>query len=114
LYDTNDDSDYAEASRKLYKSIRDQGQYAQVLNNLPNGDFVAGVLVKGIQAIQAEKSAKAKPAKKVTKPKAPPPTDGGNVSPPVENAATRKQKQKDSIKRKGTLSVNDLAAFLSD
>ena len=114
LYDTNDDSDYAEASRKLYKSIRDQGQYAQVLNNLPNGDFVAGVLVKGIQAIQAEKSAKAKPAKKATKPKAPPPTDGGNVSPPVENAAIRKQKQKESIKRKGPLSVNDLAAYLSD
>ena len=114
LYNTNDDSDYAEASRKLYKSIRNQGQYAQVLNNLPNGDFVAGVLVKGIQAIQAEKSAKAKPAKKATKPKAPPPTDGGNVSPPVENAATRKQKQKESIKRKGPLSANDLAAYLSD
>ena len=114
LYNTNDDSDYAEASRQLYKSIRNQRQYAQVLDNLPNGDFVAGVLVKGIQAIQAEKSAKAKPAKKATKPKAPPPTDGGNVSPPVENAATRKQKQKESIKRKGPLSANDLAAYLSD
>jgi hypothetical protein len=114
LYNTEDDSDYAEASRQLYASIRNQGQYAEVLNNLPNGDFVAGVLVKGIQAIQAEKSAKAKPAKKVTKPKAPPPTDGGNVSPPVENAATRKQKQKESIKRKGPLSANDLAAYLSD
>ena len=114
LYNTEDDSDYAEASRQLYASIRNQGQYAEVLNNLPNGDFVAGVLVKGIQAIQAEKSAKAKATKKVTKPKAPPPTDGGNVSPPVENAATRKQKKKESIKRKGPLSANDLAAYLSD
>jgi hypothetical protein len=114
LYNTEDDSDYAEASRQLFQSIKGQSQYAQILDNLPNGDFVAGVLVKGIQAIQAEKSAKAKPAKKVTKPKAPPPTDGGNVSPPVENAATRKQKQKESIKRKGPLSANDLAAYLSD
>ena len=111
----SDDSDYAEQSRALYQSIRGQGQYAQVLDNLPNGDFVAGVLVKGIQAIKKEKEAKTKPKKKtVTKPKTPPPTDGGNASPPVENANTRKQKQKDQIKRQGNLSVTDLAAFLSD
>ena len=111
----NDDSDYAEQSRALFQSIRGQGQYARVLDNLPNGDFVAGVLVKGIQALQAEKAAKTAPKKKaVAKPKTPPPTDGGNASPPVENASTRKQKQKEAIKRKGPLSANDLAAYLSD
>jgi hypothetical protein len=111
----NDDSDYAEQSRALFQSIRGQGQYARVLDNLPNGDFVAGVLVKGIQALQAEKAAKTAPKKKaVAKPKTPPPTDGGNASPPIENANIRKQKQKEAIRRKGPLSANDLAAFLSD
>ena len=111
----DDDSDYAEQSRALFQSIRGQGQYARVLDNLPNGDFVAGVLVKGIQALQAEKAAKTAPKKKaVAKPKTPPPTDGGNASPPIENANIRKQKQKEAIRRKGPLSANDLAAFLSD
>ena len=111
----NDDSDYAEQSRALFQSIRGQGQYARVLDNLPNGDFVAGVLVKGIQALQLEKAAKTAPKKKaVAKPKTPPPTDGGNASPPIENANIRKQKQKEAIKRKGPLSANDLAAYLSD
>ena len=111
----NDDSDYAEQSRALFQSIRGQGQYARVLDNLPNGDFVAGVLVKGIQALQLEKAAKTAPKKKaVAKPKTPPPTDGGNASPPIENANIRKQKQKEAIRRKGPLSANDLAAFLSD
>ena len=111
----NDDSDYAEQSRALFQSIRGQGRYARALDNLPNGDYVAGLVVKGIQALQAEKAAKTAPKKKaVTKPKTPPPTDGGNASPPIENANIRKQKQKEAIRRKGPLSANDLAAFLSD
>jgi hypothetical protein len=111
----NDDSDYAEQSRALFQSIRSQEQYARVLDNLPNGDFVTGVLVKGIQSLQADKAAKTAPKKKaVAKPKTPPPTEGGNASPPVENASIRKQKQKEAIKRKGPLSASDLAAFLSD
>ena len=111
----NDDSDYAEQSRALFQSIRGQGRYARALDNLPNGDYVAGLVVKGIQSLQAEKEAKTAPKKKaVAKPKTPPPTDGGNASPPIENANIRKQKQKEAIKRKGPLSANDLAAFLSD
>jgi len=109
----NQDDEKAEARKELFGGLK--SQYGHVLKNLPNGDFIAATLVRGIEAIKAEKTAKTAPKKKaVIKPKTPPPTDGGNASPPVENASIRKQKQKDSIKRKGTLSVNDLAAFLSD
>ena len=96
----------------LFKSLRNQ--YANVLDGLPNGDFIAATLVRGIEALKTEQSAKA-PKKVVKKRKAPPPTDGGDVSPPIENSTTRKQKQKAKIlDRKGPLSANDLAAFLAD
>ena len=108
----NEDSELAEARQELFGNLK--SQYSHILDNLPNGDFVAATLVRGIEAIKADQKASTAPKKKAVKPKAPPPTDGGNVSPPVENAATRKQKQKESIKRKGPLSANDLAAYLSD
>ena len=108
----NEDSELAETRQELFGNLKKQ--YSHVLDNLPNGDFIAATLVRGIEAIKADQKASTAPKKKAVKPKAPPPTDGGNVSPPVENAATRKQKQKESIKRKGPLSANDLAAYLSD
>ena len=108
----NEDSELAETRQELFGNLK--SQYSHILDNLPNGDFIAATLVRGIEAIKADQKVKTAPKKKAVKPKAPPPTDGGNVSPPVENAATRKQKQKESIKRKGPLSANDLAAYLSD
>jgi hypothetical protein len=108
----NEDSELAETRQELFGNLK--SQYSHILDNLPNGDFIAATLVRGIEAIKADQKAITAPKKKAVKPKAPPPTDGGNVSPPVENAATRKQKQKESIKRKGPLSANDLAAYLSD
>ena len=108
----NESSELAETRQELFGNLK--SQYSHILDNLPNGDFVAATLVRGIEAIKADQKASTAPKKKAVKPKAPPPTDGGNVSPPVENAATRKQKQKESIKRKGPLSANDLAAYLSD
>jgi hypothetical protein len=109
----NQDDETAEARKELFGGLK--RQYGDILNNLPNGDFVAATLVRGIEALQLEKEAKTAPKKKaVTKPKTPPPTDGGNASPPIENANIRKQKQKEAIRRKGPLSANDLAAFLSD
>jgi len=108
----NEDSELAETRQKVFGDLK--SQYDHVLRNLPNGDMIAATLVRGIEAIKSDQKAKTALKKKAIKPKSPPPTDGGNASPPVENANIRKQKQKDSIKRKGTLSVNDLAAFLSD
>ena len=108
----NGEGELAETRQELFGNLK--SQYSHILDNLPNGDFIAATLVRGIEAIKADQKASTAPKKKAVKPKAPPPTDGGNVSPPVENAATRKQKQKESIKRKGLLSANDLAAYLSD
>ena len=110
--DSSQDDDISESRRETYKQLR--GQYGNVLDNLPNGDFIAATLVRGIEALKSEQTAKA-PKKVVKKRKAPPPTDGGDASPPIENSATRKQKEKAKIlDRKGPLSVNDLAAFLAD
>ena len=110
--DSSKDDDISESRRETYNQLR--GQYGNVLDNLPNGDFIAATLVRGIEALKAEQSAKA-PKKVVKKRKAPPPTDGGDASPPIENSTTRKQKEKAKIlDRKGPLSVNDLAAFLAD
>ena len=108
----NQDDESAEARKELFGGLK--SQYGHILKNLPNGDFVAATLVRGIEAIKSDQKAKTAPKKKAIKPKSPPPTDGGNASPPVENANIRKQKQKEAIKRKGPLSANDLAAFLSD
>jgi hypothetical protein len=110
--DSSQDDDISESRRETYKQLR--GQYGNVLDNLPNGDFIAATLVRGIEALKSEQTAKA-PKKVVKKRKAPPPTDGGDASPPIENSATRKQKEKAKIlDRKGPLSANDLAAFLAD
>jgi hypothetical protein len=110
--DSSKDDDISESRRETYNQLRNQ--YGNVLDNLPNGDFIAATLVRGIEALKSEQSAKA-PKKVVKKRKAPPPTDGGDASPPIENSTTRKQKEKAKIlDRKGPLSVNDLAAFLAD
>jgi hypothetical protein len=105
------DSDIAEERRGVFNQLK--SQYANVLNSLPNGDFIAATLVRGVEAIKADQVAKtAKPkAKKVAK--APPPTMGDS-SPPVQTSATRKTAQKQKILERKRLSENDLAALLAE
>jgi hypothetical protein len=105
------DSDIAEERRGVFNQLK--SQYANVLNSLPNGDFIAATLVRGVEAIKADQAAKtAKPkAKKVAK--APPPTMGDS-SPPVQTQATRKTAQKQKILERRRLSENDLAALLAE
>ena len=105
------DNDIAEERRGVFSEIK--SQYADVLNSLPNGDFIAATLVRGVEAIKADQAAKtAKPkAKKVAK--APPPTMGDS-SPPVQTQATRKTAQKQKILERRRLSENDLAALLAE
>jgi len=105
------DSDIAEERRGVFNQLK--SQYANVLNALPNGDFIAATLVRGVEAIKADQVAKtAKPkAKKVAK--APPPTMGDS-SPPVQTQATRKTAQKQKILERRRLSENDLAALLAE
>jgi len=105
------DTDQAEERRSVLGQIK--SQYADILKSLPNGDFVAATLVRGVEAIKADQAAKtAKPkAKKVAKA---PPTTMGDSSPPVQTSASRQTANKQKILERKNLSVNDLAAFLAD
>ena len=105
------DTDQAEERRSVLGQIK--SQYADILKSLPNGDFVAATLVRGVEAIKADQAAKsAKPkAKKVAKA---PPTTIGDSSPPVQTSATRKTANKQKILGKKSLSENDLAALFAE
>ena len=105
------DTDQAEERRSVLGQIK--SQYADILKSLPNGDFVAATLVRGVEAIKADQAAKtAKPkAKRVAKA---PPTTMGDSSPPVQTSATRKTANKQKILERKVISENDLAAFLAD
>ena len=105
------DTDIAEERRSVLGQIK--SQYSDILKSLPNGDFVAATLVRGVEAIKADQAAKtAKPkAKRVAKA---PPSSMGDSSPPVQTSATRKTANKQKILERKILSANDLAAFLAD
>lgn len=105
------DTDQAEERRSVLGQIK--SQYSDILKSLPNGDFVAATLVRGVEAIKADQAAKsAKPkAKRVAKA---PPTSMGDSSPPVQTSATRKTANKQKILERKVISENDLAAFLAD
>ena len=105
------DTDQAEERRSVLGQIK--SQYADILKSLPNGDFVAATLVRGVEAIKQDQAAKtAKPkSKRVAKA---PPTSMGDSSPPVQTSATRKTANKQKILERKVISENDLAAFLAD
>ena len=105
------DTDQAEERRSVLGQIK--SQYADILKSIPNGDFVAATLVRGVEAIKSDHAAKtAKPkAKRVAK--APPPTMGDS-SPPVQTSATRKTANQQKILGKQILSGSDLAALFAE
>ncbi len=105
------ESEGFESRKEIFDQIK--SQYSKLLASLPNGDFVAATLTRGVEAIQAENAKATKaPAKK--KVKAPPPSQIGDSSPPVQTAATRATVEKSKILERKRLSENDLAAFLAD
>jgi hypothetical protein len=99
-----------EDRKEIFEQI--QGQYSHILGSLPNADFVAATLARGVEAIKADQSKASKPAKK--RRAKPPPSEIGDSSPPVQTAATRQTVEKAKILERRTLSENDLAAFLAD
>ncbi len=99
-----DGSDYED-----YLQLRENPLYKEMLDKLPNGDFVAATLLAGIKAVQAKQ--KAKPTKKA---KAPPPTDPGDgIAPPVESKQARQRKKKEAILGKGNVTVDQFAQYLT-
>jgi hypothetical protein len=97
------------ADYEQYVQIRQAPAYKNILDSLPNGDFIAGVITKGMKAIELEQAKK--PAPKV---KTPPPIDTGDaVAPPVESKEVRQKKAKEKILGSGNVSVNQFAQFLT-
>lgn len=96
---------------ELFKQVRNGPQYKHVLDGLPNGDFVAATLVKGIQAIKAESKGK-KPAKK--KPaKTPPATLEESVAPPPTPKTDRQEKKIKAAIAQGNISPEKFAELLT-
>jgi hypothetical protein len=106
-----EESEGFEKRKEIFDQI--QNQYSHILGSLPNADFVAATLARGVEAIQADQAKAGKPAKK-RRAKAPPPSSIGDSSPPVQSAATRATVEKSKILERKQLSENDLAAFLAD
>jgi hypothetical protein len=96
---------------ELFQQVRNGPQYKHVLDGLPNGDFVAATLVKGIQALKAESKGKT-PAKKRAA-KTPPATLEESVAPPPQHKDDRQKKRvKDAIAA-GNISANQFADLLT-
>lgn len=106
------ESEGFESRKEIFDQIK--GQYSNILGSLPNADFVAATLARGVEAIQAENAKASKPPAKKRKAKAPPPSQIGDSSPPVQTAATRATVEKSKILERKRLSESDLAAFLAD
>ena len=106
------ESEGFESRKEIFDQIK--GQYSNILGSLPNADFVAATLARGVEAIQAENAKASKPPAKKRKAKAPPPSEIGDSSPPVQTAATRATVEKSKILERKRLSESDLAAFLAD
>ena len=92
-----------------FVQIRQAPAYKSILDSLPNGDFIAGVITKGMKAIELEQAKKPSP-----KIKTPPPSDaGGAVAPPVQSKEVRQKKAKQKILGSGNVSVEQFAQFLT-
>ena len=97
---------------ELFLQIRGDQRYSPLLDKLPNSEFVAATLVKGIQAVKAEQEAASKPKAKKTK--APPPTNTGDaLAPPPESKDARQKRKKAAALGKGRISEDQLANFLT-
>ena len=96
---------------ELFQQVRNGPQYKRVLDGLPNGDFVAATLVKGIQALKAEAKGK-KPAKK-TPAKTPPATLEESVAPPPTPKTDRQDKKIKAAIAQGNISPEKFAELLT-
>ena len=96
----------------MFQQIREGADYKELLDGMPNGDFVAATMVEGIQSIKArQEKAKAAPKKKA---KTPPPTDPADaVAPPAESKEVRREKKRKAILGKGNVTVGQFAQYLN-
>jgi hypothetical protein len=97
---------------ETFVSIRQNAQYKSLLDSIPHGDYVTGLLVEGINSVKARQE-KQKTAPKA-KTKTPPLTDLADaVAPPAEDKKVRQEKKKQAILGKGAISANQFAQYLN-
>ena len=104
-------SDVESSDYKLFLQVRGGEQYSKILDQLPNGDFVAATLVKGINALKAESKGK-KPAKKKLA-KTPPATLEESVAPPPTPKTDRQEKKIKAAIAQGNISPEKFAELLT-
>lgn len=114
LLQQEDEPDTAADLRMLYGQIANDPKYKEVLDALPNKEFVAATLAKGIEAVKAEQAAKGKPRKAKRKAKAPASTMEDSVAPPADTKEVRKRKKRAAKLGTGVVSQTQLAAYLSE
>ena len=97
---------------ETFVSIRQNAQYKSLLDSIPHGDYVTGLLVEGINSVKARQE-KSKTAPKA-KTKTPPLTDLADaVAPPAEDKKVRQEKKKQAILGKGAISAKQFAQYLN-
>jgi len=98
----------------LYSQIRASDQYAAILDGLPNGDFVGGIMAKGIERVREEQAAAQGKAKKKSARGKPPPSQEGDAAPPAKSKKARSRDRKNKALGAGVISEGQLAAYLTE
>ena len=91
-----------------YIQIRQSPEYKAILDSLPQGDFIAGLVHEGMKVVQARQKPKPKAKAKST----PPPNTTDDVAPPIESKQARQQKNKEAALGNGNVSMDQFAQFL--
>ena len=91
-----------------YLQIRQSPEYKTILDSMPQGDFLAGLVHEGMKAVQARQQPKPKAKPKST----PPPNTTDDVAPPIETKQARQQKSKEAVLGTGNVSMDQFAQFL--
>jgi len=97
------------ADYEMYLQFREGPAYKSILDTLPNGNYVAGVLVEGVKALKAKSKGKPKAAAKT-----PPPAQVGEAAAlPTESKESRQSRKKQAALPSGRLSEDNLATYLN-
>ena len=98
----------------LYLTIRHGEQYEELLDGMPQGDFVGAVIARGIKGTQDDQAAAQGKTKKKTARGKPPPSQEGAAAPPAKSKKARSQARKKKALGSGVISEGQLAAYLTE
>ena len=91
-----------------YLQIRQSPEYKAILDSMPQGDFIAGLVHEGMKVVQERQQPKPKVKAKST----PPPNTTDDVAPPIQTKQARQQKNKEAALGNGNVTMDQFAKFL--